>query len=85
MPWRSTIGVPNAHNQRVLDEINRRLAAASRPQAEIRYTPAEQELVDRVHGAVPVDGRECDLFCSYARIDGSAVAKGIVCHFVSGP
>jgi hypothetical protein len=65
----------DAHNQRVIDEINRRLEAASRPQVEIRYTPAEQELVDRVHDAVPVDGRECDLFCSYARIDGSAVAR----------
>jgi TIR domain len=64
-----------AHNQRVIDEINRRLAAASRPQVEIRYTPAEQELVDRVHGAVPADAREYDLFCSYARIDGRAVAK----------
>lgn len=64
----------DAHNQRVIDEINRRLAAASRPQVEIRYTPAEQALVDQVHGAIPVDDRECDLFCSYARIDGSAVA-----------
>lgn len=65
----------DAHNRRVIDEINRWLAAASRPQVEIRYTPAEQELVDRVHGAVPVDDREYDLFCSYARIDGGAVAK----------
>jgi hypothetical protein len=65
----------DAHNQRVIDEINRRLATASRPQVEIRYTPDEQALVDRVHDAVPIDDREYDLFCSYARIDGSAVAK----------
>ncbi len=65
----------DAHNQRVIGEINRRLAAASRPQVEVRYTPDEQALVDRLHDAVPVDGREYDLFCSYARIDGSAVAN----------
>lgn len=64
----------DAHNQRVIGEINRRLAAASQPQVTIRYTPDEQALVDRVHDAIPVDGREYDVFCSYARIDGSAVA-----------
>lgn len=62
-----------AHNKKVIDEINRRLATASRPQVQIRYTPAEQELVDRVHAALPVDDREHDLFCSYARIDGEAI------------
>ncbi|GHJ12233.1 toll/interleukin-1 receptor domain-containing protein [Micromonospora sp. AKA38] len=63
----------DAHNKRVLDEINRRLVAASQPQVQVRYTPAEQELVDRVHAALPVGNREHDLFCSYARIDGEAV------------
>lgn len=65
----------DAHNKRVIGEINRRLAAASRPPVEVHYTPAEQELVDRVHAALPVDAREHDLFCSYARIDGAAVAE----------
>ncbi|GLW28592.1 toll/interleukin-1 receptor domain-containing protein [Actinoplanes regularis] len=65
----------DAHNQKVIGEINRRLAAATRPQVTVRYTPAEQELVDRVQAALPVDDREYDLFCSYARIDGAAVAE----------
>lgn len=65
----------DAHNKQVIGEINRRLAAASRPQVVVRYTPAEQELVDRVHAALPVDDREHDLFCSYARIDGAAIAE----------
>lgn len=62
----------NAHNQKVIDEINRRLAASGRQQ--VRYTPQEQELVDRVHDAIPVDVRDYDVFLSYARIDGSSVA-----------
>ncbi|WP_327025192.1 toll/interleukin-1 receptor domain-containing protein [Micromonospora sp. NBC_01739] len=65
----------DTHNQKVIGEINRRLSAASRPQVQVRYTQAEQELVDRVHAALPVDGREHDLFCSYARIDGADVAE----------
>ncbi|WP_344177703.1 toll/interleukin-1 receptor domain-containing protein [Kribbella lupini] len=56
----------------MIDEINRRLAANGRQQ--IRYTPQEQALVDRVHDAIPVDVREYDVFLSYARIDGSSVA-----------
>ncbi|MFI6134155.1 toll/interleukin-1 receptor domain-containing protein [Micromonospora sp. NPDC051141] len=40
---------------------------------QVRYTPAEQELVDRVQAALPVDDREHGLFCSYARIDGEVV------------
>jgi TIR domain len=62
-----------ANNKKLIDEINRRLAAAGRSQ--VRYTPQEQELVDRVHDAIPVDVRDYDLFLSYARIDGSAVAS----------
>ncbi|MEU7679732.1 toll/interleukin-1 receptor domain-containing protein [Micromonospora taraxaci] len=62
----------DAHNQKVIDDINRRLAASGRQQ--VRYTPQEQELVDRVHDAIPVDVRDYDVFLSYARIDGSAVA-----------
>lgn len=65
----------DAHNKKVIDEINRRLAVASRPQVILRYTPAEQELVDRLQDVLPVDGREYDLFCSYARIDGSDIAQ----------
>lgn len=65
----------DAHNKKVIDEINRRLAVASRPQVLVRYTPAEQELVDRMHDVVPTDGRELDLFCSYARIDGADLAQ----------
>ena len=65
----------DAHNQKVIDEINRRLAITSRPQMIVRYTPAEQELVDRLHDVVPIDGRELDLFCSYARIDGADLAQ----------
>ena len=42
---------------------------------EIQYTEDERALVDRVYHAVPVDGREYDLFCSYAHIDGRSVAK----------
>jgi hypothetical protein len=64
-----------AHNKKVIDEINRRLAASSRPKVQVRYTPAEQEMVDRIHAALPVDDREHDLFCSYARIDGADVAE----------
>lgn len=62
----------DAHNKKVIDEINRRLQASGRPQ--VRYTPQEQELVDRVHEAIPVDVREYDVFLSYAKIDGSTVA-----------
>lgn len=63
----------DTHNQKVINEINRRLASASRPEVVVRYTPAEQELVDRVHAALPVDDRPYHLFCSYAHIDGAAV------------
>jgi len=39
------------------------------------YAPAERVLVDRVHEAIEFDdGREYDVFISYARIDGESVA-----------
>ena len=63
----------DAHNKKVINEINRRLAQAAQPQVVVRYTLAEQEMVDRVHAALPVDDRESDLFCSYAHIDGADV------------
>ncbi|MCM3883100.1 TIR domain-containing protein [Frankia sp. R82] len=62
-----------AHNKKVIDDINRRLAAQGQPQ--VRYTPQEQKLVDRLHSAIPVDGREYDIFLSYAHIDGYDVAN----------
>ena len=63
----------DAHNKRVVDELNRQLATAGRPQ--VRYTVREQELVARVQEALPVEQRQHDLFLSYARIDGQAVAS----------
>lgn len=62
----------DAHNKGVIDELNRRLAAGGRPQ--IRYTVREQELIDRVQEALPLEQRAHDIFLSYARIDGQAVA-----------
>ena len=63
------------HNQSVVDEINRRLSdvPASRT---VTYQPVERELVERVHGAIDFDdGRDYDVFLSYARIDGEDTAK----------
>jgi hypothetical protein len=62
----------DTHNRKVIDDINRRLAAGNHPQ--VRYTQREEALVDRIQEAMPVDQRDHDLFLSYARIDGSAVA-----------
>lgn len=62
----------DAHNKRVIDDINRRLAAAGRP--GVRYTAEDEALVERVQGALTVDPRDYDIFLSYARIDGAAVA-----------
>lgn len=64
-----------SHNKKVVDGISRKLAAAGR--TDIRYTPAEQELVERVHGAIAPGARDYDIFLSYARIDGSRVASEI--------
>lgn len=63
------------HNQQVVAEINRRLAAPTRT---VAYQPVERELVERVHGAIDFDdGRDYDVFLSYARIDGEATAKAL--------
>jgi hypothetical protein len=71
----------NAHNQQVAaqadraaHELNRRLGSATTA-TRVVYTPAEQALTERVqHEMVGRDDREWDVFLSYARIDGSAVA-----------
>ena len=61
------------HNQKVVDDLNRQLAAGTR--RKVSYRPAEQVLVERVQSAINFDdGREYDVFLSYARIDGEAVA-----------
>lgn len=65
------------HNQKVVDEINRRLAAAPTART-VTYQPVERELVERVHGAIDFDdGRDYDVFLSYARIDGEDTAKAL--------
>lgn len=68
----------NAHNTSVFASLNRQLrTAASGP----RYTPAEQDLADRVQQAlVARDQREWDIFLSYARIDGAATADALRGH-----
>lgn len=59
------------HNRRVVEAINQQLRTGS---SGPRYTASEELLADRVRAALPVaDGREFDIFLSYARIDGSAV------------
>lgn len=60
------------HNQRVIDDINKRLQAGGRPQ--VRYSPQDRTLVERVQHAIVVDAREYDVFLSYARIDGGDTA-----------
>lgn len=61
-----------AHNQKVMANLSRLLRNA---ESNLRYTPAEQELADRVHqGVASLDHRDYDSFLSYARIDGSTVA-----------
>ena len=62
------------HNQKVIADINRRLSSPST--RTVTYQPVERALVDRVHGAINFDdGREYDVFLSYARIDGEDTAK----------
>ncbi|MDF3313465.1 TIR domain-containing protein [Rhodococcus sp. T2V] len=58
----------NAHNKATISRLNSQLRAGQSAQ----YTPAEQELAERVHTALLTqDEREYDTFLSYARIDGS--------------
>ncbi len=70
----------NAHNAKVdaqknaaIGELGRRLAIASSTPRPV-YTVQEQALADRVQGAISqLQRRECDVFLSYARIDGAVV------------
>lgn len=67
------------HNRGVVRALNNRLRAGSI--AGPGYTPSEQILADRVHEAIIFDdGREYDLFLSYARIDGAEVAASLREH-----
>lgn len=64
------------HNQKVVDDINRQLAGGAR--RTVSYRPSEQVVVERVQSAINFDdGREYDVFLSYARIDGEAVATAL--------
>lgn len=61
------------HNRTVVADLNKRLSGAG-----VSYRPAERTLVDRVHDAIDFDdGREYDVFISYARIDGEEVATAL--------
>lgn len=68
----------DAHNKKVIAEINRRLEAASKPQ--VRYTPQDEAIVERVQSGMTTDSREYDLFLSYARIDGATTAAELCGH-----
>lgn len=60
-------------NRKVVDNLNRQLRAAA---PSVTYSPIEQALIERVHGAIEFDdGREYDAFVSYARIDGEETAR----------
>lgn len=62
------------HNQKMVAEINKRLSTPAT--TTVTYQPVERELVERVHEAINFDdGVEYDVFLSYARIDGEAVAR----------
>ncbi|MFT3944084.1 MAG: toll/interleukin-1 receptor domain-containing protein [Ancrocorticia sp.] len=63
------------HNQKVITDLNRRLSTISTNQRVV-YRPVEKTLVEQVHGAINFDdGREYDVFLSYARIDGEDTAQ----------
>ncbi len=63
----------NAHNARVIGDLQRALRSAD---SGPRYTPAEQALADRIQESlVSRDEREWDVFLSYARIDGAETAE----------
>jgi hypothetical protein len=76
----------DAHNRSVVnynrevDANNQRTLAALRSaRSSLTYTPHESALVDRVREAVEAlpAGRECDVFLSYARIDGAETASAL--------
>ena len=74
----------NAHNAQVdaqknaaINELGRRLAISSSAPQPV-YTVQEQALADRVQGAISqLQARECDVFLSYARIDGAVVGDAL--------
>lgn len=62
----------DAHNRREVDRMNRQRNAIG----AAHYRPAERTLADRVHQAIEFDdGRDYDVFLSYARIDGEEAAN----------
>jgi hypothetical protein len=68
----------NSHNRAVIAELNRQLRMSS---TGARYTPAEQQLADRIQDAVARrDDREWDAFLSYARIDGANIGGQLRQH-----
>jgi hypothetical protein len=82
------VGRVNAHNaavdaqkNAVIGDLGRRLAVASSVPS---YTPRERELADRVQDAISrLEARECDIFLSYARIDGAQVGDELRLELVS--
>ena len=74
----------NAHNAKVdaqknaaIAELGRRLDIASSVPRPV-YTVKEQALADRVQSAISqLPARECDVFLSYARIDGAVVGDSL--------
>lgn len=62
-------------NRKTIDKLNRQLRASA---PSVTYRPTEEALVERVHGAIDFDdGRQYDVFVSYARIDGEATARAL--------
>lgn len=61
----------DAYNRREVDRVNRERSSVR----TVQYRPAERALADRVHQAIEFDdGRDYDVFLSYARIDGEEAA-----------
>lgn len=69
-------GQVTTYNRQVDAENQRTIAALKSVRSALRYTPQESDLVERVRGAVDDlrTARECDVFLSYARIDGADTA-----------
>ena len=64
------------HNKKVIADLNARLQAGTH--SSVTYRPEERTLVERVHGAINFDdGRQYDVFLSYARIDGEETARSL--------
>ncbi len=63
------------HNRQVIDDLNKRLQSSPRT---VTYTPSERALVERLHESISFDdGKEYDVFLSYARIDGEETATAL--------